>query len=149
MWMLSEHSYFLVTDFCQRCTNGLREENYNTINVIINGLFRCFVSWRIPVVSWRIPFGCYPHVSLRGVHKKVGEKGTLGSFLPLPLPLSLLSLPSLSCFPSSSSPFLCLPSSQVPVRRFRRPSGSMHLGGPFLCHLRIFKHAPSLDHWNW
>ena len=42
--------------------------------------------------------------------KRVGEEGTLGSFPPLPLPLiSLLSLPSLSSFPSSSSPFLCLP----------------------------------------
>jgi len=61
--------------------------------------------------------------------KRVGEKGTLGSFLPLPLPLSLLSLPSLSCFPSTSSPFLCLPRCPVPVRRFPRPSWSMHFGG--------------------
>ena len=72
------------------------------------------------------------HVSLRGrrPQKRLGEKGTLGSFLSLPLPLSLLSLPSLSCFPSSSSPFLCLPRCPVPVRRvfhtflvnaFRRP----------------------------
>ena len=61
--------------------------------------------------------------------KRVGEKGTLGSFLPLPLTLSLLSLPSLSCFPSSSSPFLCLPRCPVPVRRFPRPSWSMHFGG--------------------
>ena len=62
--------------------------------------------------------------------KRVEEKGTLGSFLSLPLPLSLLSLPSLSCFPSSSSPFLCLPRCPVLVRRvfhtflvnaFRRP----------------------------
>ena len=75
--------------------------------------------------------------------KRVGEKGTLGSFLSLPLPLSILSLPSLSCFPSSSSPFLCLPSSQVPVRRFRRPTGSMHFGGPFLCRLRVVPHFPS------
>ena len=61
--------------------------------------------------------------------KRVGEKGTLGSFLPLPLPLSLLSLPSLSCFPSSSSPFFGLPRCPVPARRFPRPSWSMHFGG--------------------
>ena len=60
--------------------------------------------------------------------KRMGEKGTLGSFLPLPLPHSLLSLPSLSSFPSFSSPFLCLPSSPVPVCRFPIPSWSMHFG---------------------
>ena len=60
-------------------------------------------------------FSCKPsrEVSI----KRVGEKGTLGSFLSLPLPLSLLLLPSLSSFPSSSSPFLCLPRCPVPVRR--------------------------------
>ena len=112
-----------MADFCQRCANGLRRENYNTINVIIHSLFRCFV-------SWRIPFVCYSHVSLWGVHKKGGGERDFrlysspppspqSSVSPLPFLFPFLLLP---LFVPASLPSPCTAFSQAfLVNAFRRP----------------------------